>query len=125
MTLSRNGMRHAQAANACSPKISESRRKTVLPSKSPTGTPHLGEAATVTPLALGGVLRRQEHRSAPLSADGEALQEAQHEEGYRGGYPDGLVGRQEAYERRRRAHGQQRDYQGRFAAEPVSEVAEE
>jgi hypothetical protein len=35
--------------------------------------PHLGEAAVVTPLALGGVLRREEHRSAPLAADGEAL----------------------------------------------------
>src|SRR5918994_3544031 len=91
----------------------------------PDRDPHLGEAAVVTPLALGGVLRRQEHRSAPLAADGEALQEAQHEEGYRGSDPDGLVGRQEADERRRRAHGQQRDYQGRFAAEPVPEVAEE
>jgi len=91
----------------------------------PDGNSHLGEAAIVTPLALGGVLGSQEHRSAPLAADGEALQEAQHEEGYRGGDPDGLVGRQEADERGRRAHGQQRDDEGRFAAEPVPEVAEE
>src|SRR5215204_3795323 len=95
-----------------------------VPEDEPDGNADLGEAPVEAPLAFGSVLRRQQDRPALLAADGEPLTEAQHEEDYRGGDPDGGVRRQETDQRGRRAHSQQRYDQGGLTTQLVPKVAE-
>jgi hypothetical protein len=82
--------------------------------------PASGEAA----LVLGGVLDRHQHRSAPLPADREALDQAEDHEQHRGENTDLCVARQQTDRDRRRAHPDEAVDQHRLAADLVTEVTE-
>jgi len=81
-----------------------------------------GPEAPVLRLA---VLGDQQHGAAPLTAEGEALDEPQGDQQQRGEDAHGAEGRQQADGERRAAHHEQRDDQELLAADPVAEVAED
>jgi hypothetical protein len=71
------------------------------------------------------VLGDEQHRTAPLTAQGEPLDHPQQRQQQRRGQADRRVGRQQADRERRAPHHQQADDQQLFAADPVAEVAED
>ena len=75
------------------------------------GDAELDEAAVHTAPALGGVLGGQQHRAAPLGADGDALGDTEEDEQDRGGDPDRLVRGEEADPGGGEAHQGQRQHQ--------------
>ena len=79
------------------------------------------EAALVVAAVLGG----HQHRTAPLTADREALHQAADHEQDRRRDPDGGVRRQQADREGADPHHQQRDDQHRLAPDLVAEVAED
>jgi hypothetical protein len=87
----------------------------------PSGTPICGDAPK-TPRARG-VLDGHEHRPAPLAA-GRDLQDAQQQSRIGAAMPI-AVRRQDADERRRHAHEDQRPHQHDAAPVLVAEVARE
>jgi hypothetical protein len=70
------------------------------------------------------VLDGHQDRPAPLTADAEALEDAQDDEQDRSPHADGLVGRQQTYEEGGDSHDQEREDQHRLAPDPIPEVAE-
>ncbi len=69
------------------------------------------------------MLDGHEGGAAPLTAGGEALQDAQQDQQDRRGHADGLVGRQDADEGGRQTHTDQGDHEDGLASVPVAEVA--
>ena len=79
------------------------------------------EAATAVVAVLGG----HQHRTAPLAADGEALQQPADEQQDRRRDADGGVRREQADREGRDTHQHQRDDEHLLAADAVTEVAED
>ncbi len=73
----------------------------------------------------GGVLDQEDARGRAFAADGEALDEAQHDEQRRGRHADLGMGRQHADEESRHRHRGDRDGQRRLAADAVADMAED
>jgi hypothetical protein len=71
------------------------------------------------------VLHRDQHRAAPLAADGEALRDPQHDQQDRCGHPDLLVGGQQPDQEGRDAHRHQRGDEGHLPADLVADVPED
>ena len=67
----------------------------------------------------------EQNGAAPLAADGEALDEAQHHQQGRGPVPDLRERRQAAHEEGGGAHQQQAELQQPLASVPISELAED
>ena len=122
--LTRKQARQPQARNSSSgsrPAMREGAGR----EDEPAGYADVGEAA-VEAAALGrGVLDGEQHGAAVLTADADALQHPEHDEGDRRPDADLVVGRQQADERRADAHDHQRQQQHLLAADPVAEVAED
>jgi hypothetical protein len=70
-------------------------------------------------------LHREQHRTAPLAANADALHEPQDGQDDRAPDADPLIGRHQRHEKRRHAHQQQRRDQRRFAADAIAEVPED
>ena len=70
-------------------------------------------------------LHRQQHRSAPLAADADALKHTQNRQDDRAPDSDRLVGRHERDEEGRDAHAQKRGDERRLAADAVPVMAED
>ena len=68
---------------------------------------------------------RKQHRTAPLAADTDALDEAQHGQQDRAPDPDGFVGRHQAHQEGGNAHQHQCGDQRRLASEAITPVAED
>ena len=76
------------------------------------------------PTRFGG-LHRQQCRATPFAAECQALGEAQDRQHCRGQQTDLVVGGQQPDGEGRDTHGEQRAHQGGFAADAVTEVAEQ
>ena len=74
---------------------------------------------------LVGVFQRHQRGAAPFAADGEALDQPQHDQQDRGEDADGLVGGEQADREAGRAHDAHGQHEHGFAADPVTEVAED
>src|SRR5829696_7446836 len=122
MALSRKGMRQPHARN-CSSGSADTAAKLPAASRLPAD-PIWGQLPK-KPRLPGGVLHNQQGRPAPLATDPYTLEDPQYDEQYRGQDPDGLVGRQNAYQEGRDAHDQERQNQYSLAAELVAVVAED
>jgi hypothetical protein len=71
------------------------------------------------------VLGRQQDGPAPLPAEPEPLDEAQHREQDSGGHPHGRVAREAADKERGQPHQEQREDQHRLPPHPVPEMPED
>ena len=91
----------------------------------PDGHTDLGETGEQSSFVLVTPFHREKHRAAPLSADRDPLEQAERYEDDRRGYADGRGPGQDADDRRRDAHYQQRDDQRGLAADPVAPVPED
>jgi hypothetical protein len=89
------------------------------------GTPSWGNMPYQARFFGRGVLYCKKHGASPLAAETDALAEAEDGEQQRRGESDGGVGGQQSDGDGRDAHGGERDDEGGFAADAVSEVAEE
>ena len=123
-TLAMNGMRQPQA------RKNSSDTAALMADQGQIGENHahrragLGVGAVPAALVGGGAFGHQQHRPAPLPADGQALAKAQQGEDDRRRDADGGVGRQQPDQRRRDAHQHQCDNQSALAADAVAKVAE-
>src|SRR5262249_7406287 len=84
----------------------------------------LDPRSVVAALAVGSVLRHVCRRAAILSAESEALEEAQEHEQNRGRKSDRRVGGQQADRRRRRPHHDDRDQERVFASDQIADTPE-
>ncbi len=94
-------------------------------SRRPQGTPNCGHDGDEAALVMRArPFHRQQDRAAPLAADADALDGAQH--GEKDGAPDAdrIVSRHESDGEGRQPHAQQRRDQGRFAADAIAVMAE-
>ena len=85
----------------------------------------LREHAVPGALARRRVLGGQQHRTAPLPSQAQALAETAQRQQHRRGHADLRMGRQQADQHGGDAHGQQRRHQGGLAPDPVAVVAEQ
>ena len=124
--LSRNGTRQPQAQKLLFGQAARTMENTQLRQQQPGRRAHLRPAAVEAAPPSRRVLDRHQHRAAPLAAEAEALQQAQHHQqdrrprspmlAYVGSRPIRNVAD---------AHDQQRQAQHRLAADLVAEVAED
>ena len=121
----RNGTRQPQALNA-------SRRHRVLNDEDDGQRKEqserrrdLNEAGVEAAPSVRHVLGDIDGGAAVFAAERQSLQHADHEQGDRRGNADGGVRRQEADERRRAAHDQQRDRKRIFAPDEIADAPEE
>src|ERR1700746_2243173 len=92
----------------------------------PTGHAELRQGVDEPARMIGArPLHGHQHRSAPLAADADPLNEAQDGEEDRAPDADALVGRHQRHRESGETHEQQRRDQGRFAADAVAIVAED
>ncbi len=84
----------------------------------------LRPAAVETALVGRRMLDGHQHRAAPLAAHAESLHEPKQDQEDGRPRADGLVGRQQAYERGGDAHDHQREHQHRLAAHLVAVMAD-
>jgi hypothetical protein len=78
-----------------------------------------------TALLRSAVLHREQHRTGPLAAQGEALHDAQQQQQDRGDDADLCGGRQQTHQGGGPAHQEHRQRQGALAADAVTDVAED
>ena len=71
------------------------------------------------------MFQRHQRGAAPFAADGEALDQPQHDQQDRGEDADGLVGREQADREAGRAHDAHGQHEHGLAADPVAEVTED
>lgn len=90
----------------------------------PAGRTGLGPRGPEAAAAVTAVLGDDQHGPAPLTAEGEPLDQPQHGEQDRRPDPDARVGRQQPHREGRPAHHEQAEDEQLLAAEPVPEVPE-
>ena len=122
--LSRNGIRQPQARNASSGQQGDDGQHDGG-EHGAGGRAHVGEAGGEAALVLVGVLQRHQRGTAPFPADGEALDQAQHDQQDGGENADGGVGRKQPDGEARRAHEGHGQHEHGLAADPVAEVTED
>ena len=71
------------------------------------------------------MFKRQQNRATPFASDSEALTEAQDRHQDRCKNSNGGISRHQTDKSRGNAHEQQRDHQGGFPPDAVSQVSEE
>ena len=122
---SRNGTRQPQAMKSASlwkPAISA---RIPADSRLPSGTPACGQLAQ-KPRRFGiAIFGRHQHRAAPLAADREALDDAEHDEPDRRPHADARVAGQQADQHGREPHQHQAQHQQFLAPDAVAEMAED
>ncbi len=89
------------------------------------GVADLDDAAQEAAFVGGRVLDHHQHRAAPLPAEPDTLQEAQHHEKNGRSDADLLIGRQQADQERPQSHHDDGDREHRLAADPVAIVSED
>jgi hypothetical protein len=85
----------------------------------------LREHAVPGALAWRGILRGQQNRATPFPAQAQPLAEAAEGQQQRGDDADLRIGGQQTNGQGGQPHGQQRRYQGRLAADTVTEMTEQ
>jgi len=91
----------------------------------PPGTPACGQLAQKLRALAGAVLGDQQNGAAPLTADGEALDEAQRHQQSGGPVPDLSERGQAAHQEGGGAHQQQAELQQLLASVAIPELAED
>ena len=121
--LRRNGRRQPQLEK-CVVGQARRQRERRRRQQEPCRRTGLRPAPVEASLALGRVLDRHQHCTAPLAAEAEALHEPQRDERDRRTDPDRTVRRQQADGEGGRAHEHQRQAECRLPADAIAEVPE-